>query len=201
MCKLRSLSFSLLLASFSLMTSCGSKKNIAHTPTTGSSPSIATDGVEVDFPKFAESPEIPAPPTDPLLRAEWDADTAARSILSEGRKMALEERLIVRGSCWDYINEVFRRAGYAARRETVFKSKETGPYATLFDIAPGDWLYHVNYSYGTVHSGIFVYWEDEERMIGTTLSYGGEHRNAPGRYRTYDLSGVYQVIRPAGSSE
>lgn len=115
--------------------------------------------------------------------------------------MALEERLIVRGSCWDYINEVFRRAGYSAQRETVFQSKETGPYATLFDIAPGDWLYHVNYSYGTVHSGIFVYWEDEERMIGTTLSYGGEHRNAPGRYRTYDLSGVYQVIRPVGSYE
>ncbi len=140
--------------------------------------------------------ELNEPPENPLIRAEWEADSAGRSVLKEGRIMALEEGVIFQGSCWDYINEVYIRAGYAVNRKTVFRSPQNGPYATISDIAPGDWIYHINYSYGSVHSGIFVYWNDEERMVGTTLSHPGENRNSTGRYRTYHLSGVYQVMRP-----
>lgn len=46
------------------------------------------------------------------------------------------------------------------------------------------------------HSGIFVCWEDYDRRLGVILSYAGQQRQAPGRYRTYDLSSVYTITRP-----
>jgi len=144
----------------------------------------------------AEPDASKMPTKNPILSAEIEADSIGGSILKQGRMMALEEKTIFQGSCWDYINEVFNRAGFGSNRKTVFRSSQSGPYASITDIAPGDWIYHINYGYGSVHSGIFVYWDDEERMIGTTLSHPGENRNSPGRYRSYDLSGVYQVIRP-----
>jgi hypothetical protein len=78
----------------------------------------------------------------------------------------------------------------------VYRSTQLGINASVNDIAPGDWIYHHNYGHGTDHSGIFIYWVDKESMLGVTLSHPGERRNSPGRYRVYDLSGVYQVIRP-----
>ncbi len=127
------------------------------------------------------------------------ATAAGARILKTGRFMALESKEIVKGSCWDYINEVYNRSGYGQhKRKTVFRTKkDSGPYAKAAQIQPGDWLYHINHSYrGVPHSGIFVRWVDRSKMIGETLSYGGEQRQKPGRYRNYDLSHVYTIIRP-----
>ena len=111
--------------------------------------------------------------------------------------MVINEKEIVKGSCWDYINEVFIRAGYGTDKKIVYKSQKTGPYVDISEIKPGDWLYYINHSYnGIEHSGIFVYWKDYKNKIGVTLSYGGEHRNEPGRYREYDLRSVYYITRP-----
>lgn len=56
--------------------------------------------------------------------------------------------------------------------------------------------YHINYGYhGIEHSGLFIGWIDKEKGIGLTLSYAGEHRGETARYRAYDLTGVYQIVR------
>ena len=133
---------------------------------------------------------------DPIITAEKNADVAGKAILEVGRKMALKEKTIVKGSCWDYINEVFKRAGYGTNKKVVYKSKKKGPYVNISKIKPGDWLYYINHSYnGVEHSGIFVYWKDYNKKIGVTLSYGGENRKEPGRYREYDLKSVYYITR------
>ena len=136
-----------------------------------------------------------------LKSAEKNADGPGRSVLKTGRVMTVDRQEIVRGSCWDYSNEVYNRAGYPNTRKnraTVFKgTKKRGPYAKASQIKPGDWLYFINHSYnGVEHSSIFVKWTNYKQRIGLMLSYGGEKRNQPARYREYDLSNVYQIIRP-----
>jgi len=110
----------------------------------------------------------------------------------------VEHGVIVRGSCWDYLNVVFSRAGFPADKRTVlYRSSKNGPYADIRSVRPGDWLYYINHSYGDIeHSGLFIGWINRTRRQGLILSYGGERRNKPGRYRPYDLSHIYQIIRP-----
>jgi hypothetical protein len=148
-----------------------------------------------DNPEEESDNVLPHP--DPLLLAENEAGEDGRKVLEMGRKMVFDEKIIIKGTCWDYINEVFMRAGYSTKKTVVYRSEKKGPYVDISEIKPGDWLYYINYSYyGIEHSGIFVYWKDYENKIGVTLSYGGEQRNEPGRYREYDLKGVYFITRP-----
>ena len=135
--------------------------------------------------------------SDPIVEAEKNTSEAGKAVLEVGRLMVFKEKTIVKGSCWDYIYEVYKRAGYGSNKKIVYKSVKKGPYVDVSKIQPGDWLYYVNHSYGSVeHSGIFVYWKDYKNKIGVTLSYGGESRNEPGRYREYNLKSVYNIIRP-----
>ncbi len=135
--------------------------------------------------------------TDPKLVAEKNATPEGKAVLETGRKMALEEKVIIKGGCWNWVNECFKRAGYGTDRHIAYKSKKSGPYVDINEIQAGDWLYYVNHSYGGVeHSGIFVYWVDKAKKIGVTLSYGGEYRQEPGRYREYLLKDVYYITRP-----
>jgi len=136
-----------------------------------------------------------------LKSAEAKADAPGRQVLATGRVMTIDRQEIVRGSCWDYSNAVYNRAGYPNTRKnraTVFKgTKKRGPYADASLIRPGDWLFYINHSYnGIEHSAIFVKWTNYNRRIALMLSYGGERRNHPARYLEYDLSNVYQIIRP-----
>jgi hypothetical protein len=148
------------------------------------------DNIEEESDAFLPNP-------DPLLQAENDASDAGRKVLETGRKMVFDEKVIIRGTCWDYINEVFNRAGFGTNKTVVYRGEKKGPYVDVSEIKPGDWLYYINYSYyGIEHSGIFVYWKDYENKIGVTLSYGGEQRKEPGRYREYDLKSVYFITRP-----
>lgn len=140
-----------------------------------------------------------------LADAEQQADPSGRKILAMGRVMTLEQREVVRGSCWDYSNTVYNRTGYpntSNNRQTLFKSnKEHGPYADPGQIRPGDWLFYVNHSYNDIeHSAIFVKWINYQERIALMLSYGGEKRNAPARYLPYDISHVYQITRPGEAS-
>ncbi|MBN1252491.1 MAG: hypothetical protein JXR51_12695 [Bacteroidales bacterium] len=136
---------------------------------------------------------------DPILLAEETANKGGKEILEEGRKMALIDKVILPGSCWNWINTAYNNAGYTnsnGKRKTIFKSKKNGPYVKTELIEPGDWLYYINHSYNDIeHSGIFVYWVDYKKKIGMILSYGGESRKQPGRYLPYDLTHVYNIIR------
>lgn len=133
----------------------------------------------------------------PLLsRAEMQSSLAARDVISTARTMALNERTIIQGGCWDYLNAVFKRAGVT--RDTVHKGAyKQGPYANSSEIEVGDWLYYINHGYNDIeHSGLFVGWVDESAKQALILSYAGESRREPARYRVYDLSHVYQIMRP-----
>jgi hypothetical protein len=139
--------------------------------------------------------------TKRLIQAEAKASQPAKKVLKVGREMTLVNKEIVRGSCWDYADTVYTRAGFSRQlpqRQTVFKgSKRSGPYADASQIKPGDFLYYINHSYGGIeHSAIFIDWEDKTKKKALMLSYGGENRRSPARYRIYDLSNVYQITRP-----
>jgi hypothetical protein len=134
-----------------------------------------------------------------IVMAEQKATPEGRAILATGRQM-IEDELILPGGCWDYINEVYNRAGYPnqrSKRQTIFKgTKARGPYADISQIQPGDFLYYINHSYGDIeHSAIFVDWVDYDNKQALMLSYGGENRRQPARYLPYDLSHVYRIIR------
>ena len=135
-----------------------------------------------------------------IIKAEKQASKDGRKVLKEGREMALVNKVILPGSCWNWINTVYNNAGYPnknGKRKTVHKGKKSGPYVKSKEIEPGDWLYFINHSYHDIeHSGIFVYWIDYKKKLGMILSYGGEKRKKPGRYKPYDLTHVYNIIRP-----
>lgn len=134
----------------------------------------------------------------PLLsRAETQSTPAAREVISIARTMTLNERAIIQGGCWDYLNAVFKRAGVS--RDTIHQGVyKQGPYASSHEIEVGDWLYYINHGYnGVEHSGLFVGWVDEAAKQALILSYAGESRREPARYRVYDLSNVYQIMRPS----
>lgn len=118
-------------------------------------------------------------------------------VLEIGMDMALFSKTIIIGSCWDFVNEVYKRAGATATKKTIFKSKLKGPYANQNLVKPGDWIYHINKSYNNIeHSAIFVCWKDFKNKIAITLSYAGMNRSVPANYGTYDLSNIFAIFRP-----
>jgi hypothetical protein len=138
-----------------------------------------------------------------INKAEAVAAGDAKKILETGRVMTLDSALIIPGSCWDYANAVYERAGYSwNHRENVYKTVKAGPYADVSLIKGGDWLYYVNYSYGEIeHSAIFIDWIDYGEKIALMLSYGGERRREPARYMPYDLRSVYGITRARSQGE
>lgn len=142
------------------------------------------------------------PRTELLLNtldaAESEATPEAKKVLQTGREMVLNEKAVIIGGCWNYVNAVYTRAGFPKdRRKIVFKGTlRKGPYANRDALQPGDWIYHINHSYhGIEHSGIFIKWLDKKRAIGLLLSYRGEKSNRPARYKGYDLSNIYTITR------
>ena len=139
--------------------------------------------------------------TKVLLEAENKATPEGRKVLETGREMVLVNRELVKGSCWDYANAIFERAGYPYRgkREVVMHAKGDSLAVNLKSIQPGDFLSYVNHSFnGIKHTAIFVDWIDFDRKIGLMLSYAGQNRKEPARYKPYDLSDVYYVARARG---
>ncbi|MFT7621221.1 MAG: hypothetical protein ACI9WU_000382 [Myxococcota bacterium] len=135
-----------------------------------------------------------------LVQAEKAARGAGANVLRTARKM-MESGDLVIGSCWDYANAVFKRAGYPnrrGRRKTVFKgSRSKKRFANVRLIRPGDWLYYVNHQYkGSPHSAIFVGWLNRKRKHALMITYRGAKRRVPGTLDDYDLSSVYRIVRP-----
>jgi hypothetical protein len=121
-------------------------------------------------------------------------------VLATARQM-IAAGVVVRGSCWDYANAVFRRAGFASgrkgKRRTIYRSRPRGPYASPRKVRPGDWLYLVNNkAILATHSVIFVHWVSRARRRAMVITYVGRRSNSPGYYRTYDVSRIFQIIRP-----
>ena len=132
-----------------------------------------------------------------LNQSEIDATENGRKILQTARAMILNQEIVL-GSCWDYIDAAYNNAGFLdSQRLVVFKSKLQGPYVDDARIQGGDWLYFMNHSYGDVeHSSIFVAWTNFEKKEAIMISYSGGSKAVPARYKIYDLSSVYNIMRP-----
>jgi hypothetical protein len=128
--------------------------------------------------------------------AEAKATTPARKVMRTIRTM-VEHRVVIRGACWDYLNRAFTKAGYPQKRRTiVHKGTKRGPFVASSKIRRGDWLYYINHSYHNIeHSGMFIGWIDYRKKRGLIMSYAGEGRAEPARYKVYDLSHVYHIMR------
>ncbi len=128
--------------------------------------------------------------------AEVMASQAAKRVLQQARVMSLDKRVIIGGGCWNYLNAVFLQAG--SGRDTLFKGTlRGGPYASSEQLQGGDWLYFINHGYNDgEHSGLFIGWVDKAAHQALILSYAGENRQEPARYSVYDVSHVYQIMRP-----
>jgi hypothetical protein len=142
------------------------------------------------YPSF----ELPAPWTN----AAATSGPATR-VLSTAQQM-YDEGVVVRGSCYRYVDTVFDRAGFHGwrNRSNVFRSAPNGPYASLDMIQPGDWLWIVNHPESTpvgTHSVLFVGWEDRANGIARVYSYvgGGQERSAD--LVTYDVTRTYNIQR------
>jgi len=110
--------------------------------------------------------------------------------------MAYSRPKVVRGSCWDYINAIYIRAGFGGNKRNIFRGHKRGPYAPIYMIESGDWIYHINHEYhGTEHSGIFIDWMDLERRQALMLSYKGGRSREPARYKIYTLNSVFSIKR------
>lgn len=137
-----------------------------------------------------ETPETPA-----LVSAP--GTPAGERVLRMARRM-VRRRTIVRGSCFDYIERVFRRAGYGeGERTRVFSSVPEGPYADLSLIAPGDWLFivHADREPILTHSVIFVRWLDRAAGRAEVVSYAGGGARRPGGIVPYTLTRTYVIAR------
>lgn len=118
-------------------------------------------------------------------------------VLKKGLELYQEEYK-TSGSCWNYVNKIYDFAGFNSNeREVIYSTKKGTIINDPSMILPGDWLYHVNYSYRNVeHSAIFVCWHDRENLLAVTLSHVGQNKYAGGKFGIYDLKGVYMITRP-----
>ncbi len=123
--------------------------------------------------------------------------SGSSSVLYTAQRM-ISKRVCVRGSCWDYIDAIYKRAGYDRRRRAIiFKSKKRGPYASVDLLRSGDWIYFINRSFhNSEHSSIFVKWINKKRKIARCISYKGQGKRQPARYKNYYLGKVYHIMRP-----
>lgn len=141
----------------------------------------------------AESPGVAEDPMGALRAAIPRAAPGARRVLEVMRAM-LDEGTVVRGSCNRWVEEIFRRAG--GRGRTVYSGRRRAPFTDTALLRPGDWVQFINHSYGGVtHSAVFVGWTDQAGRVAMTASYPGQSRAEPGRFRDYDLSNLYRVVR------
>ena len=132
-----------------------------------------------------------------IMQAENQASGRVKAVLAQARIMTLLRGEIIKGGCWDYLDAAWTRVGVPRnQRKVVFAGNRNGHFASPDQLRAGDWIYHINHSYrGIEHSGMFIGWVDKERRLGLTLSYAGERRHEPARYKVYDLSSGYQITR------
>lgn len=128
--------------------------------------------------------------------AESDATTGGRKVLEVSRTMITNKEVFV-GGCWNYINNVYDQAGHSSKsRDTIYKSKIKGPFASSNMIEAGDWLYFINHSFReSEHSAIFVAWIDEAKKEALMVNYVGGNKKKPGTYKRFVLDEVYNIFR------
>lgn len=173
-------------------------EQLSHSKTSSyaDSPTFNQDANGQFFQSYRYASNIKPEHISIVYQAEQTSTPAAAEVLKQARVMTLDNKEIIKGSCWDYLNAVFGRA--MVNKEKVFVGQyPKGPFIDTNHIQPGDWLYFVNHSYyDGEHSGLFVGWVDAFSNKALILSYAGENRREPARYKVYDISHTYTVMRP-----
>jgi len=98
------------------------------------------------------------------------------------------EKKIVGKNCWDWVDKVYRRAGFSLKKRRIIYNSDTTKYEgndckdehagpeLLARLSPGDHLYINNKNaedaYGN-HSVIFLNWVDRDNLIARTASSPG----------------------------
>lgn len=118
------------------------------------------------------------------------------AIVNKGINLVIDDYKIS-GSCWTFANKLYDLAGYPSKnRKVIYKESKGTLLKDPSHIQPGDWVYHVNYSFHNVeHSAIFICWKDFDNRMALTLSHVGQNKYAPGKFGVYDLKGVYSITR------
>jgi len=131
-----------------------------------------------------------------IARQHAEGKSAGSRVLAAAVEM-IDDKFIVVGSCWDYVNKVYDNAGYSAnKRANVYYEKEDGPFVNPMLIKPGDWIMFRNLTFANIgHSVIFVEWLDFESRSALTIEYAGLNRKIPGRYREYDITKCFGLVR------
>lgn len=138
------------------------------------------------------SAAVQSAPTSPTA---LPTSTTAQHILHTADRM-IQRGITTNKGCWDHLDKVYHDAGVPrSARFQAFNGHRKGPYASLEQIRVGDWLHYNNLGYGGEHSGIFIGWVDRSRYIANILSHPGEGRTSSGRYRHYDVSQVWRIVR------
>ena len=129
-------------------------------------------------------------------RAIESASPFGRRVLEASREM-INEREIIIGGCWDYINAVYNKAGIVGKeRAVVYKSRLRGPYVDSGKIEAGDWLYFVNHTFNDIeHSAIFIAWLNQDKKEALMVNYVGGNQKKPATYKRFILDEVYNIIR------
>jgi hypothetical protein len=122
--------------------------------------------------------------------------TPGGKVLSASIAM-VNEKKIVAGACWDFVNAVYERAGFPLKKRiTLHHQPETGPFADPGLLRSGDWVMYRNLPYGEIgHSAIFVEWIDFPKRSALTIEYVGGNRKEPGQYREADLTKIFGIVR------
>lgn len=146
----------------------------------------------------ATTPTTPAPRAwrdshDVLVESLSLASPGGRRVLDTARAM-IDDGVIVRGSCYTWLNAVYTRAG--GHHRVIYTGPRREPFTAFEVLSPGDWVFFINHSFGDVtHSAIFIAWEDPANHIALMASYPGSNRRDPGRLSSYELTNVYQIVR------
>jgi len=122
---------------------------------------------------------------------------AANRVMQTAYRLAFIENFIIQGSCWDFVNAVFTGiTSDSIQKKDIYSEKKAGPYTTVDELQPGDWVYHVNYEYNRIeHSAIFIGWTDYEKGLAIVLYYVGLNRRQPAKFGVHNLNSVYAIFR------
>lgn len=126
----------------------------------------------------------------------FPSNEVGNRVVKKGMEMVLNDYKIS-GSCWTFVNKLYELSGItSANRKVIYKAKKGSLIQDPSLIQPGDWIYHINYSFHNVeHSAVFICWKDYDKKLALTLSHVGQSKYAAGKYGVYDLKGVYHIMR------
>jgi hypothetical protein len=126
----------------------------------------------------------------------FPSNECGNRVVKKGMEMVMSDYKIS-GSCWTFVNKLYELSGISsANRKVIYKAKKGSLIQDPSLIQPGDWIYHINYSFHNVeHSAVFICWKDYDKKLALTLSHVGQSKYAAGKYGVYDLKGVYHIMR------